>query len=137
MDGHSLCPERLVVVLLCCLLVDLRLLLGRLRLQYMNRILVHRIQVLLLRRHRDLDLGSVLGNLHDTEVGGNLVVALRPPRHVVYVRELDSNVSRVSRSLAGLAHSINVQHSNVGWRQKKVLEEGCDHVPWLKLKCRS
>ena len=90
MQSDLLCPERLVIIFLRRFLVDLCLFLGRLRLQHVDRVLVHCIQVFLLRWHRDLDFVCVLGYLHNTEIGRNLVIALRSPGYVVHVRELHS-----------------------------------------------
>ena len=59
------------------------------RLQDMQRVLVRRVDVLLLGRHGDLDLVLVvLARRDDPEVRAHFVVPLRAPRHVVRVREL-------------------------------------------------
>ena len=79
----------------------------------MYRILVHSVEILLLCRHRDLDLVRVLRNLDDTEISGDFVVTLRSPGDVMHVGELDNNVNEKSRNLAGQAHSIDVEHSDI------------------------
>jgi hypothetical protein len=85
---HPLCPKLPIIILLLGPSIGLGLLLGRLRVQDVQRVLIRRVDVLFLGRNRHLGLVAVLGGGHHPEVGAHFVVAFGAPGDVVHVGEL-------------------------------------------------
>ena len=81
-NGHVLCPETLVVVLLLRLRIGLGLYFRWLSGQHMDGVLISRVNVRLRRGHYDLDFVAFPGGLDDAQISGYLVVTLRAPGDV-------------------------------------------------------
>jgi hypothetical protein len=79
---NALCSEITIKVLLLRRRVDLLFLLRRLSRQYVYRVLVRSIDILLRRRHRHFHRVIAFARLDHAEVRADFIIAFRSPRHV-------------------------------------------------------
>jgi hypothetical protein len=106
-------------------------------------VVVRRVEVLAVRRDRDVDGVLAAGVADDAEVRLDLVRALGAPRHVVPSEKRERRLCAAVRALCSepfetpdshVAERVDVDDVDKRRRHEQVLDDRREHVPRLKLR---